>query len=545
MIVTCRNTVGESSAKIFADVDEPIRNATIVNKYIYVRVNQTFDFLLTWSGSRVRYCVIGENNSCNARDVVIRNVTMAIIKHVFLTAGKYSIVVRLWNSVSSRHVGARRPLTVENPVQGVQLFSLGPSRCLSQSIAFYLNLSTDVSPPSNASAFFNFGDGSSRFFQKVDFTTKIFLKKHRYLHPGLYNVSVNVTNHVSHRLLTVIAHVKRSPLQGINVTYKNGSSFQPGLGSRHQYFPAGKTVRFALRQDRDDVGFEWKLGNESLKETRKANVEHVFFFPGCYNITAIIKSATLQENCFRYICIEKEIVDIAWSVEQPTYFKDPTVFTFSAGMEDILPCFLLSLGDNTTVSFGDVSCGFTFRNLTTYAHQYKAQGIYTVRLLAWNHVSSIQRSIQVAISEEACPDPVVRIVGGGPKSRPLIVRNVQEVVLQPVITQKCVVARTVIIHWEVFAVNYGNSGDKEWRRTRRLRSARREMLILRNSTYANIRKERFTMLLQSLPTELLKVKLSVSFNGTDRDLSHVKGFNYTWLEVTRSPLLARIKGKVK
>ena len=535
--VTCRNVVGDSSAVVVADVDEPIRDATIVHERPYARVNQTIEILLTWFGSRVRCCINCEDNSWNAY-VVATNVTMATIKHVYTKPGKYPVVAWLWNSVSSRNV-SERSIVVQNPVKGLHLFTITPSRCPSLSIVVGLNFSANIPPPTNASAFFDFGDGSRRYFKNLDFSQNVFLEKHRYRHPGLFSLTVNVTNQVSSQFFMLSVDLNSS--KGMSILYHNGSEFRRGLGSNDHYFPTSRIVRFKLEQNSDDVSFVWKIENKSLGETKNGEMRRTFVKPGCFNVTAAIKSLTLSEDCSSFICVEEEIENITLNVKSPTYFNDPTVFTFST--ENTSSCFALHLGDNTTVRFGHTTCGFAHQGLTTYQHLYKAQGTYAVRLLGWNHVSSIERSLRIAISEEACPYPKIHIAGGGAEDRPLLVSSSEEIVLEPIVQQRCRVAKTMIIKWAVFAVNSTETGHRGWRL--KLRSARREVAIFGNTTAESLRSERLSMLVRDLPTELLKVELSVSFIGTYRDLGHVSVSDNTWLMVTRPPLIARIKGIVQ
>lgn len=534
--VTCRNVVGTSSVVVVADVDEPIVDATIVHAHPYARVNQTIEIRLTWSGSRVRCCINCEDDSWNAC-VVATNVTMATIKHVYTKPGKHPVVARLWNSVSSRNV-SERSIIVQNAVKGLQLFSITPSRCPSLSIVVGLNVSANTPSPTNASAFFDFGDGSRTYFKNLDFRQNVFLEEHRYHHPGPFNLTVNVTNQVSSQFF--VASVDLSSSKGMSIVYRNGSEFQRGLGSNEQYFPTGRTVRFKLEQNSDDVGFVWKIENRSLGETKNGEMRHMFGKPGCFNVTAVIKSLTLREDCSSFICVEEEIKNIALNVKSPTYFNDPTLFTFFT--ENAASCFALDLGDNTTVRFGHTTCGFAHQSLTTYQHLYKAQGTYAVRLLGWNHVSSIERSLQIDISEEACPYPKIHIVGGGPEDRPLLVRSSEEIVLEPIVQQRCHVAKTMIIKWDVFAVSSTGTGHEGWRI--KLRSARWEVAIFGNTTAESLRSEHFSIFVRDLPTELLMVELSVSFIGTNRDLGHVSVSDKAWLLVTRPPLVARIKGMV-
>jgi PKD repeat protein len=192
--VTCRNMVGEETITTLAEVDEPIRNVSLTNPSSFVRVNQSVAFILTLSkGSRVKYCL-----DCRDRYLYLRdNVTRAKITHAYTTAGEYSVIAHLWNSVSSTTIAAVRPITVEFPVKGIELFTALPKRCSSLDVAVCLNLTENTPAPSNASVLISYGDNSAEIFAITELKSQKCFRKHEYGVPGVYNVTANVSNHVS------------------------------------------------------------------------------------------------------------------------------------------------------------------------------------------------------------------------------------------------------------------------------------------------------------------------------------------------------------
>lgn len=531
--VTCRNELGEISLAALADVDEPITNVSLVNPNYYVEVKKSAGFILqVATGSRVKYCI-----GCDRSDdhkLLGENVTMVTMTYAYPVAGEYSVSVRLWNSVSSVIATALRPLIVLHPVTGIELFIVRPKRCSSLGVAVCLNLTENTHPPSNASILINYGDNSTETFKIGHFRSQICFKEHKYAYTGIYNITADVSNQVSRQ--TFASHnieVQNSALEGIDVSFKNGSMFQQGLGPNEMYFPAQSIVKFEIEENRDDVSYGWRIGNQSFGAKRV--IENVFSDSGCHNVKIVIESLTLDEMCFRSFCIEEIIQDLHFNVTQPTYFKDATLFNFSVKNNSVPSCFRLNLGDNTSVTFGPSTCtGSRYQNRTSYEHLYKNRGKYTVSLTRWNHVSTITRSVEVFILDEACESIAVHITGGGLKDRPVIVKGSEKLVLDAYVSYRCHVATVVSLHWLVSVRNFEGEGQivtSDWR----------EIVIDKNSS--QYLASEFMISGSSFATGSYMVRATAGFIEVNRDLKNITGSNYTWFEVSRAPLVAHIKGK--
>lgn len=534
VFVACRNELGEVSLTALANVDEPIRNVSLVNPYSFVEVKTSAEFILQMAtGSRVKFCV-----GCDSRSHYERldaNVTMATITHAYTTAGKYSVSVKLWNSVSSVIVTALRPLTVLHPVTGIAVFTVQPKRCSSLDVGVCLNLPENSHPPSNASIVINYGDNSIETYKIAHFTSQVCFEEHKYAHAGIYNITANISNHVSRKTFALHnTEVRNNALKGIDISFKNDSVFEKGLGPNGMYFPAGSILKFEIEGNRYDLSYDWRIGNQSFAAKRV--IENVFFHSGCPNVTIVIESLTLDEACFESFCIEEIIVDLDFNVTKPTYFKDATIFNFSVKNNSVSSCFGLNFGDNTSLTFGPSNCAESLRQIpTSYKHAYKQRGKYTVTLTRWNHVSKITRSLEVPISDEACESVGVHIAGGGFKDRPVNVKESEELVLDAHVSYKCHVAKVVSVHWSVSVWNFDGEGQN-------VASNWREIVIDKNSS--EYLTSEFVISGSSFATGSYIATVTVGFIEVDRNLENVTGSNYTWFEISRPPLVARIKGKL-
>ena len=532
--VTCRNELGEISLTAPAVVDEPIRNVSLVNPNSFVETKKSAEFFLQLAkGSRVTYCI-----DCNGSDdhkLPSANVTMVTITHAYPVAGKYFVSVKLWNSVSSVIATALRPLTVLHPVTGIGIFTVRPKRCSYLSVAVCLNLTENTHPPSDASILINYGDNSTDTFKIAHFRSQICFKEHKYAYTGIYNITADVSNQVSRQTFALHnTEVKNSALKGIDVSFKNGSVYQQGLGPNGMYFPAQSIVKLEIEGNRNDVSYGWMIGNQSFGAKRV--IENVFTDSRCRNVTIVIESLTLDEKCFRIFCIEEIILDLHFNVTQPTYFKDATIFNFSVKNDSVPSCFQLNFGDNTSATFGSNTCVESqYQNLTSYEHTYRDRGKYAVSLTRWNHVSKITRSVEVYILDEACENVAVHITGGGLKDRPVIVKESEELVLDAHVSYTCHVATVVSLHWSVSVSNFEREGQI-------VASGWREIVIDKNSSQHLISE--FMMPGSSFATGLYVVAVMAGFIEVDRDLKNFTGSNYTWFAVSRPPLVAHIKGKL-
>ncbi|XP_028400602.1 uncharacterized protein LOC114523771 [Dendronephthya gigantea] len=530
VIVICRNKLGEVSVTAHADVDEPINNAYLMNPTSYIQINQSVEFILSLQkGTRCWYCI-----ECNGRARYLGdNVTTATISHAYAIAGQYLVTLKLWNSVTLITLTASKVLEVQHPVEGFQMFVAEEKRCRHPlNIAVCLNLSVNNFPPSNASVLLNYGDNSTKVFSLANFKYLMCLDKHKYSNPGLFNITAKIFNNVSTQQLILVNHeiLQHAELNNLKISFENGSGFQKGLGENNHFFPAKKVVKFEVEENQHDVSYDWRIGNENFGN--KSVVENVFSKTGCGNVSVVIKSSILDEKCLRFLCIEESLLVLNLSVVQPAYFKDPTVFEISVENASISSCFKLDLGDNSSVMFGSPACGRKHLYLSSYSHFYKKQMNYTATLTRWNNVSSITRSVKVFIWDEACGSVMVKITGGGSKHRPFTVRSSGELVLHAHVTHTCHVAKTVVVDWSVFLWNFGTVG--------RLVSSKRR-------THENSSKhftDQFLITASRFATGVYKVRVRVGFIGKDRDLRNITGLNYTWFEIYRPPLIARIEGGI-
>ena len=518
--VTCRNEVGEKTVTTLAEVDEPIGNVSLINPSSFVSVNQSVSFILKLlKGSRVKYCI-----DCRDRYLYLgNNVTIATITHAYATAGKYSVTVQLRNSVSSTSVTALRPITVQYSVMAIEMFTAQPQRCASSGVAVCLNVTETSRSTSDISVLISYGDNATEAFVITDLKSRKCFTKHEYASPGVYNIIANLSNHVSSRVLFFKVKIQNNVLKGISASFRNGSVFQKGLGTNNQYFPATKVIKFEIEEHHGDVSYAWRIGNESLGDERV--IQTVFPDSGCYNVTTVVKNLFLDEECFSNICIEEILHDLNFSVLQPTYYRDLTLFRFSVENYRIPSCFRLDFGDNKTVGEGVRK----YKNVSTWAHMYIQRGNYTATLTRWNNVSKITRSVEVFIWNEACGKIEVSITGGGFKDRPVIVRESEELTLHAHVTHYCHVAKMMFVHWSIYEWNSGCDGKLE-----------ASDVISKNCSEFSISK--FVIVGANFGTGFYVVRVTVGFFGTDRDFRNITGTNCTWFEVSRPAIFVQIKG---
>ena len=443
------------------------------------------------------------------------------------------MTLKLWNSVTSLTLAASRHLVAQHPVQGFQIFAAQEKRCYSLHIAVCLNLSENNFPPSNASVLLDYGDNSTKVFSIANFKYLVCFDKHKYASPGVFNITAKIFNHVSNQQLVLLNHevLQHIVLDGIKITFGNGSVFQKGFGENNQYFPAEKVIKFEVEENQHDVSYDWRIWSYSLGY--QSVVEKVFSNIGCGKVSVVIKSSILDEKCLRYICIEEPLHALNLSVLQPAYFKDPTIFEISVENASISSCFKLDFGDNSSIMFGSPACGGKDPYLSSYSHSYRKQQNYTATLTRWNNVSSITRSVKVFIWDEACGSVTVNISGGGSKLRPFTVKSSEKVVLYAQVTHTCHVAKMVAVHWSVFLWNFGA--------VRRLLSSERR-LVTTNGSSSKYFTDQIFIAASRLVTGVYRVRVRVGFIGKDRNLKNITALNYTWFEIHRPPLIARIEG---
>ncbi|XP_071797300.1 polycystin-1-like [Asterias amurensis] len=209
--VFCHNVVSNVTIQFSLDIHQPISGCSLSASSQAVPVITSVDYTIQVNGSDVLLNLTFGDGSRNATLITGED---HITQKVYTKAGFYRATLYASNPISEC-MAYGIPVTVQIPVpdDGYQL-SINPGTIsISNLTLLSINFDKDLSVPTNVTALWDFGDGTSHR-QVIPQDTRDFNISHKYNKVGTYDVSLNLSNLVSYQVLigTVIV---LEPIRGI------------------------------------------------------------------------------------------------------------------------------------------------------------------------------------------------------------------------------------------------------------------------------------------------------------------------------------------
>ena len=554
---TCSNRLGSEIAQTEVQVDIPIDDVSLKAKKRYIRVHQLFASDVTVRvGSRMTYTwYYGDNTHYS---IFRASVTpYETTKHAYARDGNFQLKVIVSNSLGSVTKSLNYLLVVQYPVENITLVSNSPIRLHPGKAIFKIDTLPGVSAPTNAYCEWNFADGIASagakkepliISNKVPHTTK-----HDYSKEGFFNVTINISNHVSSEVLVTRLHVKK--VLQVYIAATHHPSGLPGDGSQHNFFLVSGDILFNCTSQRYDYKYKWDTGDGvTLNVTTDVPmIKHRYSRPGRFRVTVEVDNELAQLVSAYDIVIQNPIRGLLLSTSDQIYFGEPTQFHINMTHRGSDTCLTIDFNDGNLATFGNDNCNpmivppginhlFTRISPTaknfTVAHTFARMGLYNVTIVGHNEASRANSTLAIEIKDNPCDVPRVKILSDGTPEKPQTVKKSKPLLVKNEVWFKCLVGKKVVFTWTAFLVKMSNPNDESTPFP--LTDA---IKVFDLPVAAEDLEKSFLMIKErTLPFSIVRLALKVGYIGRDRDVSDVFALHNVWLEVQRSPMFAVIRG---
>jgi hypothetical protein len=361
---------------------------------------------------------------------------------------------------------------------------------------------------------------------------------------GVYTLKFNVSNLVSTVIQTVEVQVLEE-VKGLKFSryYKVSDLTETlhfGHGPNADIFPLERSVNFdASVSSGNEIIYSWKFGEENGYVTRDAKVTYKFKSIGSHVITVNASNGLYSEYKEFNIILEEIVKPYLLKNDGPKMAYDLMTFTLELANPGTNPCYLWFMGDfSPIIIYGEVNCkekaelnnyeykAWNISNTIRHQHMFQSNGTFNVRVTGFNLVSSQSINDIGVITGINCYYPDVHIIGGGQRiDEPVDMYRSEWINLESSAEINCPASTGPEYHWRIFKIQQGDT-----------------YLNRVFSTYevSAISTDHFKILFppNTFSPGLYRISLNVSMIG----IPGISSEDYTYLNITKTPLVVRISG---
>ena len=385
------------------------------------------------SGSQLSFLwEFGENNATHVKRQTDNDVKQFSANHTYTKSGVYTLTVLAWNYASQERLSQN--VTIMNPVKDYSLSQNNIVYWPNTTVRFKLQRRNITASPDQAQYEFDYGNGIKSGKIELDATLTAFEHIYDYASAGCYNVKVILYNLVSRltikaqvQILRKIAELEIIPLNSID----NDNPLSPGAGPSFNIFPSNYPVRLEARHTKGTcVKYEWTFNSSLANPTAHFAIEYRFPSPGHYlvGVNASNRISALQYRTS--IVLKETVVGLFLANTSPAKAGNRVTFvlfckqrgqdtTFIADFEGTTITLPIPKKNNTIKfktllnSLSTIPFKHTNYFTTVFDYLFSNNGVYMVRVRAWNEASQQTVTTKVVITDKECRLPRVTILGGG------------------------------------------------------------------------------------------------------------------------------------
>ncbi|KAL3211149.1 hypothetical protein MRX96_000833 [Rhipicephalus microplus] len=402
-------------------------------------------------------------------------------KHVFKDPGTY--VVQVNSSNLHGNFIARRSISVQRPVtEAWELFTNSPV-ILPEAIYLTLTYPKTEKLPTDAVARISFGDRQKTKWKVPSESAEKVSQKfsHVYLRPGYYNVAVNISNLISHYVLTTrVETATRTTGLVARVQFQptDDAPLRVGLGSANDIFPTTRPVVFTVKTG---TGIVEMFIIETAKGQLLANgtgkqLKYTLNFPEPgQNDVFVYAWNHVQQRTDPFVVSFRSMepiegLDVYMNQTTP---KDEHIRNFMVTF-DLMgtdTCVVVDYGDESPKrAYGSRSQCFTryrpeqfqlegeLEDPLWLQNVYERGFDYVFTLTAFNDISEQTSVLNFTVNNEPCKPPIIKIRNQvlDPENATIFYR-LRPVELYTLTSVECNISIDVTRAWEAFLLN--ETGD--------------------------------------------------------------------------------------
>ncbi|WAQ96807.1 AGRE1-like protein [Mya arenaria] len=408
-----------------------------------------------------------------------------------------------------------------------------------------LHVSFTIGKASYAEYYYNFGFGQNKTGQFLLelIENKTILDTVVYAHPGEYKLEFFVWNAVSsQKALRTIWILEE--ISGVNMSrfYQQSATvgvFNFGHGDLGNIFPLQRPVIFKIKTSTGNkLQYKLEFNDGNTTVTSASQIEHNFQYEGMYTVTLTV----YNELYSRQRSVDIEMYEIVYphklNNNGPLKAYTTMVFTLYMSYKGTRSCYLWDVTGSRTLYGGDYCLGhihsqngikFISSSVSDgmhHQHMFTSEGMFSVSVFIFNEVSSANISSIAIVRGVSCFYPKVNIIGG---------KNTVNLPLKRLVSELIVTSSTAVINCES-----SNAAVYDWHVYKVVPGETYLDYLLKpyNISIAKTDKLKIYFQPRSFDPGVYKITLNVSMKGIPGLFSD----DYTFLQVSPSPLVAAIKG---
>ena len=392
---------------------------------------------------------------------------------------------------------------------------------------------------------YSFGEGHTKTgqFRENLIEHRIITESYNYSNPGEYLVVFIVQNGVSKSevtksvwVLEAVTGLEMSRYYDQSVTTKNY-----GHGIHKNIFPVQRPVIFTTRVNSgNNLRYRWTFGDNVTKTTLDSLIQHSYQYEGFYTVTMEVFNDLYSTSESMTVEMHGIILPLRLTSNGPLKSYKDMEFTLVLAYPGTQPCFLWNIeGYSEKYLYGDESCQHRLQSMEgvsyvasnrsdthKFSHVFTDEGLFLVSVMMFNEVSNLSISTSAVVSGISCFYPTVHFIGGKQTfDRPMKKLVSDWVVLEATALVNCESSVGPTYQWQIHKVVQGDTYLDQ-------------TLVPFDINIASVDKLEIYFTPGTLDPGLYKVTINVSMEGIAG--LYTEGFSY--LEVSKSPLVAEIKG---
>ncbi|XP_074648069.1 polycystin-1-like protein 2 isoform X2 [Tubulanus polymorphus] len=342
--VTLLNEVSSTVLTASIDTDEPITGARLEVDKQYYRVGERVQLRIYFdTGTRVNLTVLwSDGTQSNTLITTGNNVTLSHVYNEVLSSS--AINATLSNSLGVTFISLPHTLDTEHPITNAVLTGLSaiefPINGPSKTVYIDLLLTSGTPLPSNVVWSINWGDGNTDPSQpfsciasgvitgNTTHTKCISLPGHDYQREGPYDVTVNISNHVSNEVLNFRTTLyKAITALAIEVFYIDASGDnRTGHGPNKNLYPLENTILFKVTHSTgNNLVYTWEFGDDTRQSLDEISaITHNYSLINSYTVNMTASDPLHAESTSINIVLINRAGKIEFFIENPM----PRNFTY-------------------------------------------------------------------------------------------------------------------------------------------------------------------------------------------------------------------------
>lgn len=370
-------------------------------------------------------------------------------------------------------------------------------------------------------------------------------KEHYFVQKGQYQVAFRVTNIVSQKHVEMSVWVLEA-VEGLKIgryfyLSDHSSDVSFGYGDDENIYPTERNIIFdASVVNGNNLIYAWNLGNGVTMETTEPTLSYQYTNDGNYQVVVTASNQLSSASRSFNITLYQTVLLSTLSNDGPTNAFETITFYLQLSQPGTESCYTWNLGDGSPiVIYGenncqDVAIAMNYKYIywkpvisLDHQHMYRKNSTFTVIVTGTNLISSKSILNLAIITGISCFYPIVHVIGGGQDiDEPVSIEKSKWITLESFAEINCKVSQNVNYDWNIYKINQGVTYQDYTFEAYPIDGS-----VIRNNFNLDFPPRTFE-------SGHYRISLNVSMS----DIYGLSAEDFTYLNITPTPLHVKIKG---